>query len=260
MPFPDSPRAIFRQNPLEEVICQVKFPPILRLEAEAPASFQQQIRDDYPLYEEGPAGQAAAGVPPEVLRLLTQGQIQRNFLSEDRVWTVSLTREFLALTASKYDRWETFRSHFKAPLTVFEEQYSPPFYSRIGLRYRNVIRRSRLGLEGAEWASLLEPHIAAELGSAGVGADVRQTAHQVTFALEHGAVAQVRHGLTQAGAQEPEQCYTIDADFYTTEKTERGDVDGIMDGFNEQARRLFAWCISARLREALHPEPVAVAR
>ena len=53
MPFPDATRVIFDANPLDEVICQVKFPPILRIETD-PAAFQDQIRAEYPNYESKP--------------------------------------------------------------------------------------------------------------------------------------------------------------------------------------------------------------
>ena len=256
MPFPDSARTIFRRNPIEEVICQLRFPPILRLEAEAPAAFQQRIRTEYPLYEEGPVGQAQPGIPTEVLRLLN-APTQRNFLSDDRLWAVSLTRDFIALTAQSYDRWEGFRRHWEVVLAAFQAEYAPSFYSRIGLRYRNVIKRSELGVDGVGWDQLLTPQIAAEYGSESVRADIRQSGHQIVFSLGNDRVAQLRHGLTVGEGTGNETCYTIDADLYTTARTEPNDVDAILNDFNEQARRLFSWCISRQLHEALQPEPVA---
>ena len=37
-------RCIYRRSPLIEVICQLRFPAILRIDAQAPAQFQEAIR------------------------------------------------------------------------------------------------------------------------------------------------------------------------------------------------------------------------
>ena len=47
MPFPDAKRIIFRKNPLTEVVCQLRFPPILKIDAEVPANFQEAIRTEF---------------------------------------------------------------------------------------------------------------------------------------------------------------------------------------------------------------------
>ena len=36
-------RCIYRRSPLIEVICQLRFPAILRIDAQAPAQFQEAI-------------------------------------------------------------------------------------------------------------------------------------------------------------------------------------------------------------------------
>ena len=48
MPFPEAKRIIYRKNPLDQVICQLRFPPILKIDAEVPAKFQDRIRGDFP--------------------------------------------------------------------------------------------------------------------------------------------------------------------------------------------------------------------
>ena len=52
MPFPEKQRVIYKKNPLNKVICQFRFPPILRIDSEIPSSFQDSIRSDFPLYQE----------------------------------------------------------------------------------------------------------------------------------------------------------------------------------------------------------------
>ena len=49
MPFPEATRVIYHKNPLTDVICQLRFPPILKIDSEIPSLFQDTIREQYPL-------------------------------------------------------------------------------------------------------------------------------------------------------------------------------------------------------------------
>jgi uncharacterized protein (TIGR04255 family) len=70
MTFPETPRVIYAQNPLVEVICQLKFPPILRIETELPAIFQESIRKEYPLSQTAEAQQIP--LPPALVKMVEQ--------------------------------------------------------------------------------------------------------------------------------------------------------------------------------------------
>ena len=52
MPFPEVKRIIYKKNPLDKVICQLRFPTILKIEKEIPAEFQERIRKEFPNYSE----------------------------------------------------------------------------------------------------------------------------------------------------------------------------------------------------------------
>ncbi|GDX40579.1 hypothetical protein LBMAG21_08710 [Armatimonadota bacterium] len=59
MPFPQTNRGIYAKNPLVEVVCQLRFPPILSINQSNLADFQSHIRDVYPLYStSGSEGQS----------------------------------------------------------------------------------------------------------------------------------------------------------------------------------------------------------
>ena len=45
MAFPDVARVLYRRNPIELAVCQFRFPPILRIDAEIPSQFQERIGD-----------------------------------------------------------------------------------------------------------------------------------------------------------------------------------------------------------------------
>jgi len=173
MPFPEAKRIIYRKNPLDQVICQLRFPPILKIDAEVPAEFQDRIRLDFPnlsdsleIKVEVPHG-VKAEIPPELIKqaLQSSGIMNYEFSSEDGTWKVNLTRAFIALSTNKHERWESFKDKLASPLQALIDIYSPSYFSRIGLRYKDVIRRSSLGLNNVSWTDLLKPHILGLLGS-----------------------------------------------------------------------------------------------
>src|ERR1700687_3478435 len=143
MSFPDASRVIYDKSPLEEVVCQVKFPAILKIEAQEPVSFQERVRKEYPLLNEKSPIELPPGMPTEIAKLtLAQvpfrtGKPAYEFASADEQWTVNLTRDFLALTSKKYKRWEGFKDHLATPMDALLSEYVPTFFSRIGLRYRD---------------------------------------------------------------------------------------------------------------------------
>src|SRR5207248_11509769 len=84
--FPPSPRIIFAAAPLTEVVAQVRFPPILKIE-QTPADFQERIRAAFPFFEKVAGPNILGGapqLPPEFLQLLGNqiGGITYHFKTE----------------------------------------------------------------------------------------------------------------------------------------------------------------------------------
>ena len=143
-PFPHCERIVYERNPLNEVICQVRFPPLLRLQAQTPFEFQEAIQDRFPIYGEGGP---QVELPPQLVQLLGSPLRTSNhkFLSEDGRWSASLESHFLALTCGSYESWQEFSDVLFDILSKLVEIYKPSFFNRIGLRYQNTIKREWLG-------------------------------------------------------------------------------------------------------------------
>lgn len=257
MTFPDSPRVIYKQNPLVEVVCQLKFPPILKIESEPPASFQEKIRKEYPLMQETAPNEPQ--LPPGIARVIVQavpGFLQTRtytFLSNDEKWKIGLTREFISLSTTNYTRWEEFRGGLKNAFDAFVSYYDPSFLVRIGLRYRDVISRSMRGLKRVEWSKLLRPHVLGELSDPNLSKAVQHSAHEMLISLDGGrGQVRVLHGLISEPG-ERDFSYSIDSDFFLEGRTELKDAFKYLDSFNAEAGKLFRWCISPVLRKRLGP-------
>lgn len=261
-PFPQKPqRVIYEQNPLAEVICQIRFPKILRIAAEEPAIFQDKIRDIYPLYDvEKP--DIAENLPAnmsDMLALFGRGSVEPiyKFLTTDEKRLISLASEFVALTDKNYIRWESFYEQFDVGKNALEDIYEPAFYTRIGLRYKDVIDLNALGLTNKNWDDLLNPRLIGLLGLPELSVQPREikSAAVLDLGLKDVKNARVtlRHGFSKTDDGE---IYAIDADFFTNERSFPDEVSPILSRFNRIAGDLFRWAISDELHDVLGPKPV----
>ena len=262
MPFPPTPREIYRDNPLEEVIFQLRFPTILSITSGPPAKFQEQIRDEYPWYaQQGPAD--LPDVPSE-LREMIQGfgmpqlPFTYQFETENRTRTISLAQDAVSVQERQYHQWLDFRKEIQRTEGILREIYAPAFYTRIGLRYRDVLDRSHYGLETIPWSELLNPIFLGVLGSREVPQEaVQQSQSQVVLTIPDvdGGQVSLQHGLAAREGEDP-SVYLIDADFYTQSRCHSDDAFDAADKFNKWAGHLFRWAITDVLREKLQPDGV----
>lgn len=258
MEFPESEPFVYPSNPLDEVICQLRFPKILRISSEPPASFQEMIRAKFPLLVEGKDAKINL-LPPEIeqripsdFRELISSSASKayDFISRDKRWKIALTSDFLALSTSNYRRWENFKEHFQEPYQALLSEYSPIFFSRIGLRYRNIIVRSKIGLKGTPWSELLNPKLLGPLAESQIGESVNSAVQRIEIQLDDHGQVRIVHGLVRVNDGD-EVCYLIDNDFFTEQETEVESAFARLDNFNEHSRRLFRWCISESLHNRL---------
>jgi len=263
MPFPEAPKVIYKRNPLVQVICQLRFPPILRIDTEAPAGFQECIRRDFPEFEEKEETRLGLSLPQriqkdmaaELLREVIPSRTKNyEFASQDRVWRVNLTRSFIALSTSKYRRGSEFNQKLEAPVRALREMYKPAYFSRIGLRYVDVIKRSALGLRGVSWNELLKPAVLGLLSWRGVSENIATLEGKCEIRLEdEKSMARIVTGLVESEGND-EECFMIDTDFFNTDRTEIGDVRRMLEYFQVRGSRLIQWFITERLHAAMEPE------
>ena len=259
MLFPDKPRVVYGKRPTEEVICQLRFPTILRIDSEAPVEFQERIRAQYPvLTEKKPE---FSQIPREIMSFIGAdfriGKTAYEFASEDKKWKITIAADSISLTTSEYERWELFKDHLVIPFESLLKIYEPPFFTRVGLRYRDVIKRSTLELKNVPWSELLQPPVAGALSVKEIAPAVTDAAKDVTFNLPSNlGQLRVRHGLGKKSPAIKETCYVIDADFFTVQKKEPRHAFNTLDKYHTEARLFFQWCITPKLHNALDPQPV----
>jgi uncharacterized protein (TIGR04255 family) len=261
MGFPDSDRVIYKKNPLREVVCQLNFPAILRIDSEPPYKFQEAVKDSFPNYNEAQTASFQLQFPTmEKPQNLFRGKNAYKFTSDDGNWTTTLTRDSLSLASTAYISWSDFQTRFDKPLDAFVHEYSPLAMTRLGLRYINIIDRGALGLEAYSWGELLAKHIAGELADPDIGGMVVTCANQLTLKEGNGETQIVlNHGLI-GNENNDSAAYLIDSDYSTAMKTEVDDVRKRLKDFNNNSGKLFRWCISNELHEFLEPVASSTAK
>ena len=96
--FNTSDRVRYAKPQMIEVICQLRFPTILSIEAREPVDFQERIRRIYPLY-----GRNIEKLPPKVtgqpgnMKLEEQPNVTNyQFATADSSWRVNMTKNFIS--------------------------------------------------------------------------------------------------------------------------------------------------------------------
>lgn len=253
-------RVRYDKMPLVEVICQIRYPAILRIGAYEPVEFQEKIRNLFPNFREAVASpvprELAQVIRSDVAGSLVNSTKAYEFVSLDNKWVVSLTRDFLALTCSEYTIWEDFLKKLTVPYNALCEIYHPSTLNRVGLRYKNVIQRSVLGLEQVEWQQLINPVLAGFLASSEQKNAVEETNHVTLFnSGEELGKIRIIHGFTRNNKTQ-ELCYLIDNDFFIEGLQELDNGLDTITSFNRRNRNLFRWCISDRLHKSMDPKEI----
>ena len=257
--FSNDNRVIYSKNQLGEVICQLRFPEILTIEANIPAQFQEAIRGDFPHYsvrKEAPAPKLA-GTPGN---MSLQNQPMSNnyqFVSADGVWRVNLTSKFISLSCSRYTCWEDFAAKLDKPLAAFIQIYRPAFFDRVGLRYLNFFSREALGLSSTPWRELFQSQYLGLLADEQVvEGSVNRCSMDAELAIRGGCRAKIHAGpglVKRNGQQDNEIKFIFDQDLFMTGKVAVNLSAGALQTLHRQADSIFRGAITDTLHDAMDP-------
>lgn len=257
--FSNEPRCIYRRNQLGEVVCQLRFPEILTIEANVPAQFQEAIRAEFPHYsvrKEAPAPRLA-GTPGN---MTLQNQPQSNnyqFVSADGVWRVNLTSKFISLSCNRYTCWEDFAAKLDKPLAAFIQIYRPAFFERVGLRYLNFFSRKDLELEGTPWRELFQSQYLGLLAMEDVQeVHTNRNTVDAELAIRGGCRAKIHAGpglVKRNGQQDAEIKFIFDQDLYMAGNVAVSLSAGALQTLHSQADSIFRGAITDTLHDAMFP-------
>ena len=258
--FSSEPRCIYQYNQLAEVICQLRFPEILTIQAEIPAKFQEMIRTEFPAYtvrKELP-GPKIAGLPGN-LQIEKQQPINNyQFASADGVWRINLTSRFISLACTQYTCWEDFARKLDMPLAAFIQVYRPAYFERVGLRYLNFISRMDLGLQDVPYRDLITaPYLGLLAQEQIAEPSVTRSSVDTELAIRGGCRVKIHAGpglVKRAGQQDQEIKFIFDQDLYMPGQVDVKLSAGALQTLHSQAYSIFRGAITDTLHDAMDPE------
>lgn len=253
----DGKKYIYEKHQLVEVICQLRYPTILSIEANVPAQFQDKIREKLPRYNV-----SEEKVPtPKGLQTMKN----HSFISTDGSYKLSMTKDFIALSTMRYTSWEDFASWLDEPLGQFISIYKPAFFQRIGLRYVNGISRSKLELDGRRWNDLIQSRYLGVLDEDDIEeGTVSKCSVDVEMKLGDGCAVKLHAGpgliqraiRTPKGIQqiqEKDVRFIFDQDVFSAGNIPLQDAAKVLETVHSHCDTLFSEAITDVLHEALEP-------
>ena len=257
--FAHEQRCIYRNNQLAEVVCQLRFPEILTIQANLPVDFQEMIRNEFPVYtlrKEIPAPKIS-GMPGNMSIEKQQPINNYQFASTDGIWRVNLTSKFISLACTAYTSWEEFAAKLDKPLVAFIKTYKPAHFERVGLRYVNFISRRDLGLEGVPFAELISPCYLGPLNEEDVAeAAVLRCSVDTEMNLRSGCRLKVHAGpglVKKAGMHDQEVKFIFDQDLYMMGTIPVNASVGALQTLHAQAWPVFRGAVTDQLHDAMLP-------
>lgn len=248
-------RVRYEKCPLVEVIFQLRFPTILSINSNQPVEFQELIREKYPFFEEQVEEQGDILYNPQIkaTALRKTGENKNYaFISENNMSKINLTPSFIAISTMAYTQWEEFNKHIEFVIPVFEKIYKPVFYTRVGLRYIDVITRSGLGLENKPWTELIKPHVLGMITTdheSGVKSYLSETEYETKI---EGVLSKTHFELVHVNDQ-AELSLLIDCDYYNLGITKADTMKAVAGRLHNASSQFLQTAITKKLHEAMQP-------
>lgn len=247
-------RVKYEKSPLVEVIFQLQFPTILSINLKQPAELQEKIRARFPFFGEQPNIIDGIVVSPQNISFSKGNADNKNyfFVSEDNKMRFNMTSSFIALSTMAYTQWEDFREYIDFVVPFFEEEYRPAFYTRVGLRYIDVITRSKLDLQNKKWTELVQSHVlgmVAKDHESGVRSYVSETEYEIE---KEQVLTRAHIELVRVNNQ-PEISLLLDCDYFTIGNTKLGDRKDTAERLHSASSHFIQTSITEELEQAMCP-------
>jgi uncharacterized protein (TIGR04255 family) len=131
--------------PLAAVLAQLRFPGILKIDSkEAVAPFQEQVRRDYPLFEQEPTQQIEVQMGPSGPTVRQVAGNAWRFRDASKHWRVSLLTDSVSIETDNYASRNDFLARWTKILAAIERNFEPQIALRIGMRYIDRITEEPL--------------------------------------------------------------------------------------------------------------------
>jgi uncharacterized protein (TIGR04255 family) len=260
-------RVLYAHNPLAEVVCQLRFGPVGLLDSNEPESFQAELSGSlYPTrtteqpigitFQFADSGQVAP-MPPPPPRLY-------HYSSQDDSWRITVCSQFVALTCKRYESWDEFLPRMQDIVAIVAKCYPEASPTRLGLRYKDVIERDPLELDGVPWSQLVQPFLLGPFAPGALSEEGHSDDNGIANLLLQSIIKLDDCMLLLQSSllwtpDRQRNAFLIDADFFTEHDDcermleETDTFRNTLDKLHNNAGALFRRCITEKLHHALGP-------
>ena len=241
--FPKVERKVFKENFLDTVSIDLRYPTYLRLKYKDPVEISEAIRKRFPRYElhkEIEMPPFGTTEPEPIYKFAT--------IQKDPVLSISTSK--LVLSTKKYKSFEEYSSYIKFLIKEAIPHVDTTFFTRVGLRYVNKISSLQSnGNDILDWINnaLVMPMTGNEIGS------ISNMKSEMTGPLSHGAAYTFRYGLIQTPNQSRQ--FVLDWDYYKEDVEVTSCMD-LLEEFHELHFQFFWWALGEKAKEALNNDIV----
>lgn len=234
----------YKRNFLRQAVCELRFPTLMELgDPRPPAILVAALRKEYP----------HLALSNEVTLGIGNGTAGSNnahiFKSVKLNWTVSLKQSALAIETTTYTDFAHFKERVLRVVEAATKTIDTDFFTRVGLRYVNVIDINSVPMDGWVNTALVEPIRSGTFhGIHEYAGRLQLTADDGGCLLQHGLRLKQQH----AGEDVPSE-YVLDIDTFRNEVT-LDDTGAALDALHVQAFDVFDWAIGPKAREYLSSE------
>lgn len=245
----------YKNNPLYEVILQIRFPKILSINSNDPIEFQEKIKKLFPIYRLKIENEQEMEFNPNTESIFLKGKktySNHNFISQDGHYKVNLTSDFIAISTNNYTKWDYLFEMFQSVFDSFQEIYQSPFFERIGLRYVNAFSKEKLMLGNALWKDVLNNNY---IGALSFIPEQRVKNNNIAFEYELDEPtmrAKINAGL--GTLNNVYKVFIFDCDLICIKQINKEEINGIIQTLHNNEVNIFEGFLSETLKQ--HMEPI----
>lgn len=233
--LPTPARVRYARNTIRQVVCEIRFPTLLELETETPVQIQKALRKEYPGYSKELSVQFSPTNEPQSIS-------RHMFTSRDNRWRFALRASAFSLETTSYDRFEELAGRIDTILSRVAPHLDTDFFTRVGLRYINILPTNSPDCTGWVNPSLLAP---IATGAWGEPSHFFQEIRGLTATAHYS----FRHGLAQQDGSDVHG-YMLDSDVYS-EATELSETMSRLADFHKANYSIFSWSLGPLAKEYL---------